>query len=139
LRRLQDLDQALALGIDFLYVGSQDVRALQDILAGLDVVGTDGLDNLIIAAVVRVFGSASGAKKAVRGSFELRVAAACGADYSRAVRRKASSVYGQRVVSRVRSDVLYLTMPAIFSANLPTLVPPNLRTTQPPGRCFSSV
>ena len=30
-------------------------------------------------------------------------------------------------------------MPAMFSANLPTLVPPNLSTTQPPGRCFSSV
>lgn len=33
----------------------------------------------------------------------------------------------------------HLTMSAMFSANLPTLVPPNLRTTQPPGRCFSSV
>lgn len=36
-------------------------------------------------------------------------------------------------------EVPYLTMPAIFSANFPTLVPPNLRTTQPPGKCFSSV
>lgn len=36
-------------------------------------------------------------------------------------------------------ECAYLTMPAMFSANLPTLVPPNLSTTQPPGRCFSSV
>jgi hypothetical protein len=33
----------------------------------------------------------------------------------------------------------YFTIPAIFSANLPTLVPPNLSTTHPPGKCFSSV
>jgi hypothetical protein len=92
LRRFQDLDQALALGIDFLGVGSQDVRVLQDILPGLDVVGADGLDNLVIAAVVGLFGSAGGAKEAVRGSLELRVAAACGADYSRAVRLKTSSM-----------------------------------------------
>jgi hypothetical protein len=92
LRRLQNLDQALALGIDFVGVGSQDFRALQDILSGLDVVGTDGLDDLVITAVVGLFGGASGAKQAVGGSLELRVAAACGADYSGAVRLKTGSV-----------------------------------------------
>jgi hypothetical protein len=52
-----------------------------------------------------------------------------------------------RRVSRASSGVRwegacqrsYLTMPAMFSANFPTLVPPNLSTTQPPGKCFSSV
>lgn len=32
----------------------------------------------------------------------------------------------------------YLTTSAMSPANFPTLVPPNLSTTHPPGRCFSS-
>jgi hypothetical protein len=47
-----------------------------------------------------------------------------------------SSSHGAWAGASVRS---YLTMPAMFSANFPTLVPPNFSTTQPPGKCFSSV
>jgi hypothetical protein len=92
LGRLEDLDQTLALGIHVGDIGSQDLGVLQDVPAGLDVVGADGLDDVVVTAVVGLFGSASGAEEAVGGSFELRVGAACGADYSRAVRLKASSV-----------------------------------------------
>lgn len=92
LGRLEDLDQTFALGIHVVDVSSQDVGVLQNVPAGLDVVGADGLDNVVVTAVVGLFGSASGAEEAVGGSFELRVGAACGADYSRAVRLKASSI-----------------------------------------------
>jgi hypothetical protein len=55
------------------------------------MVGTDRFNYLVVTAVVGFLGSASSAKEAVGRSFELRVVAACGADYSGAVCLKASS------------------------------------------------
>jgi hypothetical protein len=91
LRRLKNLDQALALSIDLFGEGCQDLGALQRILSGLDMVGTDRFDYIVVTAVVGLLGSASSAKEAVGRSFELGVVAACGADYSSAVCLKASS------------------------------------------------
>jgi hypothetical protein len=91
LRRFQDLGQALALIIDVLRERGQDVRILDGVLGGLDVVGTDGLDNLIVAAVVGFLGSSSSAEEAVGGSFGLCVVAAGGADDGGAVVLETSS------------------------------------------------
>jgi hypothetical protein len=85
LRRLQDLGQALALGIDLLRERRQYLGILNRVGCSLYVVGADSLDNLVVAAVVGFLGSASSAKKAVRGPLELGVVAACRADDSGAV------------------------------------------------------
>jgi hypothetical protein len=95
LRRLQDLGQALALVIDVLRECGQDVGILDGVLGGLDVVDADGLDNLIVGAMVGFLGSSSSAEEAVRGSFELRVVAAGGADDSGAVVLETSSMRRQ--------------------------------------------
>jgi hypothetical protein len=92
LRRLQNLGQALALGIDLLGEGSQYLGILNRVRGSLDMVGTDGLDNLIISAIALFLGSSSSAEEPVRGSLELRVVAACGADYSGAIVLEASSM-----------------------------------------------
>jgi hypothetical protein len=92
LRRFQDLGQALALGIDLLGEGSQYLGILNRVRGSLDMVGTDGLDNLIISAIALFLGSSSSAEEPVRGSLELRVVAACGADYSGAIVLEASSM-----------------------------------------------
>jgi hypothetical protein len=137
LRRLQDLRQALAFGIDLLGECSQDIGTLDGVLRGLDVVGADSFDDLVVAAVALLLGGAGGAEEAVGGAFGLVLGAACRTDNSGAVGLVTSP--SRDVRSEVGGLVGNLTMPAIFSANFPTLVPPNLRTTQPPGRCFSSV
>lgn len=93
LGRLENLDQAPALGVDLVGVGSQDFGALDDIRACLYVVGPDSFDNLVIAAVVGVLGSAGGTKEAVGRPLQLRVAAAGRADNSGAVCLETSSVY----------------------------------------------
>jgi hypothetical protein len=91
LRRFQDLGQALALIIDVLRERGQDVRILDGVLGGPDVVGADSLDNLIVAAVVGFLGSSSSAEEAVGGSFGLCVVAAGGADDGGAVVLETSS------------------------------------------------
>lgn len=85
LGRLQDLGQALAFGIDFLGEGCKDIGALDGILRSLNVVGTDCLDNVIIAAMALLLGSASGTEEAVGGAFSLVLGAASRTDDSGAV------------------------------------------------------
>jgi hypothetical protein len=92
LRRLQDLGQALALGIDLLGERRQHLGILDRVGCSLYVVGADSLDNLVVAAVVGFLGSTSGAEEAVRGSLELGVVAARGADDSGAVVFETGSV-----------------------------------------------
>jgi hypothetical protein len=91
LRRLEDLGQALALGIDLLRKGSQYALIADRVLPRLDVVGADRLDNLVVAAVAGLLGSASGAQEAVGGPLELGVVAARGADDGGAVVLEAGS------------------------------------------------
>jgi hypothetical protein len=95
LRRFQNLGQALALFIDILREGSQYVRILNCILGGLDMVGADGLNNLVVAAMAGFLGSSSTAEETVRGSLELSVVAACGADDGGAVVLQTSSMRRQ--------------------------------------------
>lgn len=85
LRRLQDLCQALTFGIDLLSEGSEDISALKGVLRGLDVVGADGFDNVIVAAVALLLGGAGGAKEAVGGALGLVLGAARRTDDSGAV------------------------------------------------------
>jgi hypothetical protein len=85
LRRLQDLRQALAFGIDLLGECSQDIGTLDGVLRGLDVVGADSFDDLVVAAVALLLGGAGGAEEAVGGAFGLVLGAACRTDNSGAV------------------------------------------------------
>lgn len=95
LRRLQDLGQALALGVDLLGEGSQNIGALDGVLRSLDVVGADGFDDVIVAAVALLLGGAGGAEEAVGGALGLVLGAARRTDDSGAVGLVASP--GDRV------------------------------------------
>lgn len=85
LGRLEDLGQRLALGIDVLGEGCEDVGAPDGVLCGLDVVDADGLDNVIVAAVALLLGGAGGAEEAVGGALGLVLGAARRTDDSGAV------------------------------------------------------
>ena len=142
LRRLENLEQALALGIGLFGKGSENVRVLQYLPSSLDVICANSLDNGVICAVVGSLGSASSTEESVCSSLKLGVVAAGGADDSGTIVLEPSSV-PLSVSCRPRILVYwgwtYLTMLAISSGNLPTLVPPNFSTTHPPGKFFSSV
>lgn len=92
LGRLEDLGQALAFSIDLFREGSQYIWVLQCVLGGLDVVGADGFDNLVIVTMGGFLSSASGAEEAIGGALEFGVVAAGRADDSGAVALEASSV-----------------------------------------------
>lgn len=85
LRRLQDLGQALAFGVDLLGEGSEDLGVLDGVLRSLDVVDADGLDNVIVAAVALLLGGAGGAEEAVGGALGLVLGAASRTDDSGAI------------------------------------------------------
>lgn len=87
---LQNLSQALALSIDLFGEGCQDVGVLQGVLCSLDVVGADGFDDVIVAAVALVLGGAGGAEEAVGGALGLVLGAASRTDNSGAVSLVAS-------------------------------------------------
>lgn len=85
LGRLEDLSQRLALEVDVGGEGSEDVGALDGARCGLDVVGADGLDNVVVAAVALLLGGAGGAEEAVGGALCLVLRAARRTDDSGAV------------------------------------------------------
>ena len=87
---LQNLSQALALSIDLFGEGCQDVGVLQGVLCSLDVVGADGFDDVIVAAVALVLGGAGGAEEAVGGTLGLVLGAASRTDNSGAASLVAS-------------------------------------------------
>lgn len=80
LGRLEDLGQALTLCVHILDEGRKHVRILQRVPAGLDVVGADSLDNVVVAAMAGFLGGAGGAEEPVGGALELGVVAAGRAD-----------------------------------------------------------
>ena len=85
LRRLQDLGKGLAFEVDILGEGSKHVGILDGVLRGLDVVGADGFDNVIVAAVALLLGGAGGTEEAVGGALGLVLGAASRTDNSGAV------------------------------------------------------
>lgn len=85
LRALQNLEQLEALGVDFLSKVLLDGAIGNGILAGLDVVDTDGLDDVAELLRVLLKNITSGAQKAVGRTLALGRSAASGADDSGAV------------------------------------------------------
>jgi hypothetical protein len=114
LRRLEDLDQGLTLGVDVGDVSRQYAFIANRVAPGLDMVGADGLDYLVVVAVARLLGGAGGAQETVRGAFELGVVAARGADNGRAVVLEAGSalcewcIVEKLVVSRLLHNAGYI-------------------------------
>lgn len=104
LSRLEDLGEALALGIDPLGEVSQDVRILYGILGGLNMVGADGFNNIVVFAVARFLGSPRSAKETVCCSFNLGIVAAGGADDSGTIVVGAGSVSCQMCVVSCRAQ-----------------------------------
>jgi hypothetical protein len=96
LRGLQDLRQALAFGIDLLGEGSQNIGALDGVLCSLDVVGADGFDYVIVAAVALRLGGTGGAEEAVGSALSLVLGATRRTDDSGAVGLVASPIDGVR-------------------------------------------
>lgn len=85
LRRLEDLGQGLAFEVDILSEGGEDVGALDGVLCGLDVVGANGFDDVIVAAVALLLGGAGSAEEAVGGALALVLGAASRTDDSGAI------------------------------------------------------
>lgn len=89
---LQDLEQLEALGVDFLSKVLLDQVVGDGILAGLDVVDTNGLDNVAELLRLRLEDIPSSAQKAVSRTLALGRGAARRADNSDAVFAQACTV-----------------------------------------------
>ena len=63
LRGLEDLDERVAFGVDIFGVLRKDVLVLDRVDGGLDMVGANGLDNLVEAFAARDFGLAGAAEQ----------------------------------------------------------------------------
>jgi hypothetical protein len=92
LRALQDLEQLEALGVDLLGEVLDDEVAGDGILAGLDVVDADGLDNVAELLRVGFQDISGGAQEAVGGALALGRGAARRANDSSAVLAQACPV-----------------------------------------------
>lgn len=100
---LQDLEQLEALSVDFLGEVLLDQVVGDGILASLDVVDTDSLDNLAELLGVRLEDIPSSAQKTVSRTLALGRGAACRADNSDAVLAQACTVSpSQQLSTRVR-------------------------------------
>jgi hypothetical protein len=86
LRGLQNLDQSLAFDIDLLFELGEKRSIFQRVSGGLDVVGAEGLDDLVVGTRAGSLGGPGAAEEPVGGAFELGGAAARGADNGGAVR-----------------------------------------------------
>lgn len=89
---LEDLDQAVALGIDRFRVGFQDLCRRDGILCNDDMVGADNIDYVDIFARANAFGLAGSAKQAVGGALALGVGATRRADDGGAVLLEAGTI-----------------------------------------------
>ena len=96
LRALQDLEQLEALGVDLLGEVLDDEVARDRILAGLDVVDADGLDNVAELLRVGLQDVSGGAQEAVGGALALGRGATRRADDSSAVFAQACPVVANR-------------------------------------------
>ena len=92
LRRLEDLDQAVALGVDTVRVSLQRLGGRDGVFGGGDVVGANDIDNVDVLARANAFGLAGGAQQAVGGALALGVGAARRADNGGAVLLEAGTV-----------------------------------------------
>jgi len=141
LGRLENLDQGVALGIDSIRVGLENVGGRDGVLCDGNMVDADDIDNVDVLARANAFGLAGSAEQTVGGALALGVGAAGRAHDGGAVVLQASTGDGiSTQEGQAEQESTYMTMSlAMSTANLPTLVPPNFCTTQlpPPGRFFS--
>ena len=117
---LQDLEQLEALSVDFLGEVLLDQVVGDGILASLDVVDTDSLDNLAELLGVRLEDIPSSAQKTVSRTLALGRGAACRADDSDAVLAQACTVSPSQQLSTGPR----LCLPNVFSPPPPPKICP---------------
>jgi hypothetical protein len=92
LHALQDADQLVQFLIDILNVLRQNLLALNRLLACLNVIEPDGLDDFVVSPGFRSFRRPRRPQKSVRRPFKFGVVAARGAHDRDAVSLKAVSI-----------------------------------------------